>query len=210
MNQDFEWLKWVGLSIVVSILVAVYFVKNDESKISQVNQEIQFDTNKQYEKDSNAAIAEQQSFDQKAYDDKIAIATQTILENEAAQLELEKNPPVYAALSFKQTEDFFQRLEKLGAENLNINLDYLPDIAAHSREFNNLYTEAEKIYGSSDLANPYRFCTNAAMFQREIWDNTYSKSSLSEERRNNIMKRYIASYEDAKTECINDVRKYQK
>lgn len=32
MNQDFEWLKWVGLSVVVSILVVVYFVKNDKDK----------------------------------------------------------------------------------------------------------------------------------------------------------------------------------
>lgn len=31
MNRDFEWLKWVGLSVVVSILVAVYFVKNDKN-----------------------------------------------------------------------------------------------------------------------------------------------------------------------------------
>ena len=30
MNRDLEWLKWLGLSIVVSILVAVYFVKNNK------------------------------------------------------------------------------------------------------------------------------------------------------------------------------------
>ncbi|AUX87170.1 hypothetical protein C3F34_14760 [Acinetobacter sp. ACNIH2] len=29
MGNDSEWLKWVGLSIVVSILVAVFFVKNN-------------------------------------------------------------------------------------------------------------------------------------------------------------------------------------
>lgn len=30
MGKDFEWLKWVGLSILISILVAVYFVKNNK------------------------------------------------------------------------------------------------------------------------------------------------------------------------------------
>lgn len=30
MNRDLEWLKWLGLSIVVSVLVAVYFVKNNK------------------------------------------------------------------------------------------------------------------------------------------------------------------------------------
>ena len=31
MDKDFEWLKWVGLSVVISILVAVYFVRNDKN-----------------------------------------------------------------------------------------------------------------------------------------------------------------------------------
>ena len=31
MNRDFEWLKWVGFFIVISILVAVYFVKNNKN-----------------------------------------------------------------------------------------------------------------------------------------------------------------------------------
>lgn len=35
MNRDSEWLKWVGLSIAISILVAVYFVKSDKNKINQ-------------------------------------------------------------------------------------------------------------------------------------------------------------------------------
>lgn len=32
MRSDFEWLKWVGFFLVISILVAVYFVKNTKSK----------------------------------------------------------------------------------------------------------------------------------------------------------------------------------
>ena len=28
MGKDSEWLKWVGFGIVISILVAIYFVKN--------------------------------------------------------------------------------------------------------------------------------------------------------------------------------------
>lgn len=32
MNRDSEWLKWVGFFLVISILVAVYFVKNTKSK----------------------------------------------------------------------------------------------------------------------------------------------------------------------------------
>ena len=32
MNRNSEWLKWVGLCIVIGILVAIYFVKNTKSK----------------------------------------------------------------------------------------------------------------------------------------------------------------------------------
>lgn len=32
MGRDFEWLRWVGFFLVISILAAVYFVKNTKSK----------------------------------------------------------------------------------------------------------------------------------------------------------------------------------
>lgn len=186
MNREFEWLRWVGLSIVISILGAVYFVKNDKNKITQTNQDVQLQADQQYEeKLSQAAIAAH--------------------ENQIAAEQEKQNPIVSVPITINQTKEYVEQIEKLRATNTSINLDYLPDVAAQSRRYNSFVDQAIAIYGDNDIANPYRYCTNVAWMARELWTQIYSHSSLSQESRENSKKLFLEAYEDAKKGCLEEV-----
>ena len=181
MDKDFEWLKWVGLSVVISILVAVYFVRNEAAQI------------------------EQQAMDQKTYDNKIEMAAQAIHESEIAEQQAKLNPTVYPAISLKQTQEFFYRIEQAMTENSNIDLSYTPDIARHSRVFNSFVKEAEAIYGTSDLANPYRWCTGAANSAYDVWSATYDQSSRMTKNKSDWLNKSLIRYGEHKRACLEEV-----
>lgn len=186
MGNDSEWLKWVGLSIVLSILAAVYFVTSDKNKVTQTNQDVQLQADQQYEEKLNqAAIA--------MHDGELE-AKQSV-----------DNPVVYEQISLQQTNDFINRIEQLRVSDSQINLEYTPDVARQSRKYNALVDEAENVYGTNDIANPYRHCTNVAWMARELWTQTYSHSSLSQESRNHSKKLFLESYEDDKKGCLEEV-----
>lgn len=187
MEKDFEWLKWVGLSIVISILVALYFVKDDKNKVIQTSQDAQLhDADQQYEEKLNqAAIA--------AY------------ENQTAAEQEKQNPIVAVPITINQTKEYIEQIEQLRTTNMSINLDYLPDVAAQSRRYNSFVDQATVIYGDNDIANPYRYCTNVAWMARELWTITYSPTSAPKEYLDNSKKRFLESYEDAKKGCLEEV-----
>lgn len=186
MENDSEWLKWVGLSIVISILAAVYFVTSDKNKVTQTNQNVQLKADQQYEEKLNQA----------------AIAAH---ENHIAAEQEKQNPITSVPITINQTKDYFEQIEQLRATNTSINLDYLPDVAAQSRRYNSFVDQAIAIYGDNDIANPYRYCTNVAWMARELWTQIYSQSSISQESRENSKKLFLQAYEDAKKGCLEEV-----
>lgn len=188
MNKDFEWLKWVGLFTVISILGAVvYQVQNDKKKGIQVSQEIQIQQ------------------EDKQYEEKLEQAAIAIHEGQIEAEHNEKNPPVYESLSIEQTKKYIEQVEQLRAEDIKVNLNYLPDVAAQSRKYNALVDQAIAIYGENDLANYYRYCTNVAWMARELWTSTYSPSSAPKEFNDNSKKLFLEAYTDAKKGCLEEV-----
>ena len=187
MKSDFEWLKWVGLTIVLSILGAIYFVNSKNSKHEiEGNQNAQLQADREYEKNlDEAAIA----------------MHETQLEAQYTQ----DNPPTYPKISLQQTTDFINRIEQLRSSDAQINLEYTPDVTRQSRRYNSFVDQAIAIYGDNDIANPYRDCTNVAWMARELWTQIYSHSSLSQESRENSKKLFLEAYEDAKKGCLEEV-----
>lgn len=186
MNRDFEWLKWLGFCTVISILVAIHFVNNKQNEGAQIDQEIQRQTDQQYEEKLNQA----------------AIA---LHESQIAVEQEKQNSIVVAPITIDQTKQYIEQIEQLRATNVSINLDYLPDVAAQSRKYNSFVDQATLIYGDNDIANPYRYCTNVAWMARELWTQTHSHSSLSQESRENSKKLFLEAYEDAKKGCLEKV-----
>lgn len=207
MNKDLDWLKWVGLFTVISIVVAVFYLKSqNKSRVVSNNQESAIvDQNIQQ---ANEAKQSQMSEDE--YDKKLEQAAIAIHEGQVEAKHNEENPPIYESLSIEQTKRFIERVEQLRAEDANINLDYLPDVAAQSRKYNALVEEANSIYGENDSANPMRFCSNIAWMARELWTLKHSPSSASKEYHENSRKMFLASYNDAKKACIEDINEAQK
>ncbi|MCY6411970.1 hypothetical protein QTA56_07465 [Acinetobacter sp. VNH17] len=123
---------------------------------------------------------------------------------EAKQKEL--NPPINASLSIEQTKDFIHRVEQLKSTDTQVNLEYLPDVAAQSRKYNALIDEAEKLYGVIDISNPYRYCTSMANYARALWELKYSKATESKESLDNTRKTFQASYIDAQKGCLEDIQ----
>lgn len=187
VNNEFAWLKWVGLILVVSILGAVfYLIQNDKSKSPKANEV-------------------QQLAIQKQYDEQLDQAATAIHDAQMEAQHTKENPPIYESMSKEQTTKFIARLEQLMAEDSKVNLDHLPDVAAHSRKYNALIEEAEMIYGRNDSANPMRFCTAMVSYAREMWSLKYSKADNTQEYKERTLKTFLASYDDAKTGCLEDV-----
>ncbi|MCJ0830423.1 hypothetical protein MN869_18575 [Acinetobacter sp. NIPH1876] len=153
MNKDFEWLKWLGLAIVVSLLGAFYYLKNNNART----------------------------------DDSVVLQT----------------------ISLEQTEQFIDRIDKLQAKDSTVNLEYTPDVAQHSREYNSLVEDAERIYGITDLSNDYRFCTSMASFAREMWNAKYSNLSTTQEYKDRTQKMFLESYNQAKKDCLAEIESKQ-
>lgn len=188
MNNEFAWLKWVGLILVVSILGAVfYLIQNDKSK-------------------SPKADEVQQLANQKQYDEQLDQAAIAIHDAQMEAQHAKENPPIYESMSQEQTTKFIARLEQLIAEDSKVNLDHLPDVAAHSRKYNALIDEAEKVYGVIDISNPYRYCTSMANYARALWELKYSKATESKESLDNTRKTFQASYIDAQKGCLEDIQ----
>ncbi|MGY3823110.1 hypothetical protein [Acinetobacter haemolyticus] len=191
MNNEFAWLKWVGLILVVSILGAVfYLIQNDKSKSPKADEVQQLANQKQYDEQLDQA----------------AIATHD------AQMEAQhakENPQIYESLSQEQTAKFIARLEQLMAEDSKINLDHLPDVYAHSRKYNAQLAEAENIYGANDISNPYIYCISMVTYARELWSLKHTPTNMTEEYINKSQKRFFEAYEDAKKGCLEQVTESQ-
>lgn len=201
MDKDFDWFKWVGLFTIIAIIVSIFYIKKDDNKSIKTA-----DINTTHRLDEHQNISHTQaSGSEKSYDQKLDEATQAMIDTENEAKGKEKNPPVYPSLSIEQTRDFIQRVENLRAQDANINLDYLPDVAAQSRKYNALVEEAETIYGAVDIANKFKYCTSMASFAREIWSNKYSRSSTSQEFKERTQKMFLDSYNQAKKDCLAEV-----
>lgn len=186
MKKDFEWLKWVGFSLAICILVAGYFIKSNGRKEFQVDQSISAQENKKYEEKLNQA----------------AIA---MSETQEAAKKARQNPSAYESISLEQTKKYIDRIEQLRASDSSVDLSYLPDVAAHSRRYNALVEEAENIYGESDISNPLRFCVAMPIYARDYWMSKYSPT-LPKEYLEINKKRLVESYLDAKKGCIEDIQ----
>lgn len=193
MDKDFEWLKWVGLFAVITVILFIFYGKKD----NKLTDNVDLHTTQKLDKQTDIS--------DKEYNQKLDEATQALIDTENEAKDKEKNPPVYPSLSIEQTRDFIQRVENLRAQDANINLDYLPDVAAQSRKYNALVEEAETIYGSVDIANKFKYCTSMASFAREIWSNKHSKSSTSQEYKERSKKMFLDSYNQAKKDCLAEV-----
>lgn len=202
MNKDLDWLKWVGLFTVISIVVAVFYLKSqNKSRVVSNNQESAIvDQNIQ-----QANEAKQSQMSEEEYDKKLEQAAIAIHESELEARQKELNPPTYASLSIEQTKDFIDRVEQLRSTDTQVNLEYLPDVAAQSRKYNALLEEAEKIYGSMDISNQYRYCTAMVSYASEIWSAKYSKATTSQEYKERTKKMFLESYKDAKKACLEDI-----
>lgn len=187
VKNEFEWLKWVGLILVISILGAVvYLVQNDKGKLPKENE-----------------VQEQDN--QKKYSEQLDQAATAVSDTQIETQQTKENPPIYESLGLEQTARFIDRLEKLMAEDSNVNLDYLPEVAEQSRKYNVLIEEAESIYGANDTANPMRFCTAMVSYAREIWSLKYSKDTNTPEYKVKTKKLFLDSFNDAKKACLDDV-----
>lgn len=201
MDKDFEWLKWVGLFAVIAIIVSIFYIKKDDNKSIKT---VDINTTQKLDEHQNISHT-QVSNSEKSYDQKLDEATQAMIDAENEAKDKEKNIPIYQSLSIEQTEDFIQRVENLRAQDKNVNLDYLPDVASHSRKYNALVKEAEAIYGAIDIANKFKYCTSMVSYAREIWSNKYSKSSTSQEYKERTKKMFLDSYNQAKKDCLVEV-----
>ena len=187
MKNEFEWLKWVGLILVISILGAVvYLVQNDKGNLPKSNE-----------------VQEQDN--QKEYNQQLDQITTAVGDAQVEAQQAKENPPIYESLSLEQTTRFIDRLEKLMAEDSNVNLDYLPEVAAQSRKYNGLIEEAESIYGTNDIANSLRYCTAMVSYAREMWSLKYSKDTNTREYKLRTQKLFLESFNDAKKACLDDV-----
>ena len=187
MGRDFEWLKWLGLTIVLSVLVAIYFVKSDKNKVTQTDQDVQLRTDQQY----------QEKLDQ------------TVVAADENQIAAEqKNPEtVNQSISVQQTYEFLSRVEELRANDSKIDLEYTPDVAEQSRKYNALIEEAENIYGGLNIANELRYCSLFAETARNLWQLRYSPSRDVEFNRNSIQQT-LKSYNVAKKDCVDAVKEH--
>lgn len=113
-------------------------------------------------------------------------------------------------MSLEQTKEFIERIDQLRANDSKVNLDYLPDVAGQSRKYNDLVDEAVTIYGDNDSANPLRFCTNIAWMARELWTLRHSQTSASKEYHDHSRKMFLASYDEAKKVCMEDIQVARK
>lgn len=187
VKNEFEWLKWVGLILVISILGAVvYLVQNDKGNLPKSNE-----------------VQEQDN--QKEYNQQLDQITTAVGDAQVEAQQAKENPPIYESLSLEQTTRFIDRLEKLMAEDSNVNLDYLPEVAAQSRKYNGLIEEAESIYGTNDIANSLRYCTAMVSYAREMWSLKYSKDTNTREYKLRTQKLFLESFNDAKKACLDDV-----
>lgn len=187
VKNEFEWLKWVGLVLVISILGAVvYLVQNDKGKLPKENE-----------------VQEQDN--QKRYNEQLDQITTAVGDAQVEAQQAKENPPIYEPLDLEQTTRFIDRLEKLMAEDSNVNLDYLPEVAAQSRKYNGLIEEAESIYGTNDIANSLRYCTAMVSYAREMWSLKYSKDTNTPEYKLRTQKLFLESFNDAKKACLDDV-----
>ena len=192
MNKDFEWLKWVGLVFVISVLGAVIYVKqSNKSKLENFDET-------------------QQNVDKKHYDEQLDETAKAISDVQLDAQQTKETPPVYEAVNLEQTKKFIDRVEKLRSEDSKVNLEYLPDVAAHSRKYNSLIEEAEIIYGTNDITNPMRFCSAIASYASEMWRVKYSKDNNTPEDKAKIQTMFLASYNDAKNACIENINEAQK
>ncbi|RZG77763.1 hypothetical protein [Acinetobacter sp. WCHAc060025] len=187
MGRDFEWLRWVGLSVVLSILGAVYFVnsKNHKNEI-EVNQDAQLQADREYEKNL----------------DEVAMAMHE------AQMEAQytqDNPSAYPKISLQQTISFINRVEQLRSSDSQINLEYTPDVARQSRKYNALVDEAEAVYGDMNIANHLRYCTVFVDIARNLWQLQYSPSRDAKFDQHSY-ESYSKNYEAAKQGCLEDVQ----
>ncbi len=187
MKNEFEWLKWVGLILVISILGAVvYLVQSDKGNLPKSNE-----------------VQEQDN--QKEYNQQLDQITTAVGDAQVEAQQAKENPPIYEPLDLEQTTRFIDRLEKLMAEDSNVNLDYLPEVAAQSRKYNGLIEEAESIYGTNDIANSLRYCTAMVSYAREMWSLKYSKDTNTPEYKLRTQKLFLESFNDAKKACLDDV-----
>lgn len=187
VKNEFEWLKWVGLILVISILGAVvYLVQSDKGKLPKENE-----------------VQEQDN--QKEYNQQLDQITTAVGDAQVEAQQAKENPPIYEPLDLEQTTRFIDRLEKLMAEDSNVNLDYLPEVAAQSRKYNGLIEEAESIYGTNDIANSLRYCTAMVSYAREMWSLKYSKDTNTPEYKLRTQKLFLESFNDAKKACLDDV-----
>lgn len=187
VKNEFEWLKWVGLILVISILGAVvYLVQSDKGNLPKSNE-----------------VQEQDN--QKEYNQQLDQITTAVGDAQVEAQQAKENPPIYEPLDLEQTTRFIDRLEKLMAEDSNVNLDYLPEVAAQSRKYNGLIEEAESIYGTNDIANSLRYCTAMVSYAREMWSLKYSKDTNTPEYKLRTQKLFLESFNDAKKACLDDV-----
>ncbi|MFW2163143.1 hypothetical protein ACG93T_17505 [Acinetobacter beijerinckii] len=173
MNKDFEWLKWVGLFVIASVIGAVvYLVQNKKSETNSGS---------------------------------VSINKNTIDELESDAQNVNVSPSVNDKITYNQTLKFIENIEKVRLKDSNVNLEYTPDVAAHSREYNELVEKAEMIYGTMDISNNFRYCTSMASFARELWSTKYSNANTSKEYKERTQKMYLESYTQAKKDCLAEV-----
>lgn len=106
--------------------------------------------------------------------------------------------------SFEKLNDYLEELKK---EELKINLNNISDVVDHSLKYRILLEESKKNYGSSEVDNPYRYCTMMVSLASELWALDYSKRVVSENYYNYSKKYFLNSYYDAKKKCFNEIGK---
>ncbi|WP_336931362.1 hypothetical protein [Acinetobacter tandoii] len=106
--------------------------------------------------------------------------------------------------SFEKLNDYLEELKK---EELKINLNNISDVVDHSLKYRILLEESKKKYGSSEVDNPYRYCTMMVSLASELWALDYSKRVVSENYYNYSKKYFLNSYYDAKKKCFNEIGK---
>ncbi|MDS7929606.1 hypothetical protein RMB13_08955 [Acinetobacter sp. V102_4] len=133
----------------------------------------------------------------------------TLLENEYEEAQKEtkiSRPPIYTPISIKQTKEFIKRVEETREGDSKVDIENLLEVSQQSRRYNALVDEAKSIYGEMDITNELRYCTIFAETARELWKLTYSPPTTSPEFDENTLRLNLATYNESKQVCIEDVQ----
>lgn len=185
------------LGIMVAIVGVFVFASYQNQKAKE-----------RFERDMAASLeqarlaAENASADQ-AYDKKLDDLATAAWENEQHQKDKQLNPPVYPKLSLKQTEDFIARVEKVRANDNNVE-NTTTSRAGQNRAYRDLKEEALHIYGEVEPGNKYKTCAAMVDFAALAFDLRFDQS-FEPERRKGLIQTNNNMYQDQKKGCLEAV-----